>query len=490
MNLIRAQCIISPFNRCMNNKTVLMWYKHVRAYVTCTIKEIMLGEIARKRERITIKGWVRLCRSQKNVIFLNVSDGSCASKLQVVLPASACTKPPTIGSSVEACGELVESSHKGQLYELQADTITVLGDMLDSNFPFVPGRRYSLEYLRKFPHLRARTNVFQALLRIRSQACMQLHKYFQDYYYTFIHSPIITSSDCEGAGDLFTVTPKNKENTDRTDDQRINDFFNSPSFLTVSGQLHAEALMSSLSHVYTFGPAFRAEKSHTRHHLAEFYMIEAESTRFDNMEILISSTEHFVKETIKKLLVICQDDLSLFDGFVPPNHKIALDDFLNFSCTRMTYKDAISALEATSKKFTTYPKWGEELQSDHENYLIQMSGNKGLFITDFPAKLRPFYCRKNDDDKTVAAFDFLVPTIGELIGGSLREERFDLLLNNMKTFNISQESYSWYIDLRRYGTIRHGGFGMGFERFLQFILGLANIRDVMPFPRYSGSCKL
>ncbi|XP_070554005.1 asparaginyl-tRNA synthetase-like isoform X3 [Ptychodera flava] len=401
----------------------------------------------------------------------------------------------TYGSSVEIEGTLVPSTHKGQRVEVKAEKVQVIGPCNHEEYPFKVKTRHSLDYIRQYSHLRCRTNVFGALLRVRNAATMAIHSYFQDNDFVLINTPIITSNDCEGAGELFQVEPTNKvQSTEIEPNNDSNNasenFFGKPAYLTVSGQLHLEVMASALSKVYTFGPTFRAENSQTRRHLAEFYMVEAEIAFTQGLEDIMQVMEGCVKRAAQRTLDKCSEDVELFFKYIAPNQRKILNVILQKPFVRLSYTDAIQILQKKKGKFKFPTEWGCDLQSEHENYLVQHCGDTPVFVTDYPACIKPFYARENQDDPaTVAAVDLLVPGVGELFGGSLREERLDILQEKLQKFGLKEE-YDWYLDLRRHGSVSHGGFGMGFERFLQCILGIDNIKDTIPFPRFPHSCQL
>uniref|UniRef100_A0A6Q2ZDQ6 Aminoacyl-transfer RNA synthetases class-II family profile domain-containing protein n=1 Tax=Esox lucius TaxID=8010 RepID=A0A6Q2ZDQ6_ESOLU len=389
---------------------------------------------------VKVQGWVRSVRHQKQNLFLHVNDGSSLQSLQVVASSQLNHRLLTFGSAVEVSGLLVKSPSRRQEVELQANQIHVVGECNPVDFPFKVKERHDLEYIRQFPHLRCRTNTFSSLLRIRSEATTAIQLYFRDKGYVQVHTPVITSNDCEGAGELFQVEP----------------FFSVPAYLVVSGQLHLEVIAGAFPGVFSFGPTFRAENSQSRRHLAEFFMVEAEISFTQSLEDLMKVMEEMFRSTTEHLLAQCPEDVALFHKHVTPGHN-----------------------------------WGCDLQTEHEKYLVKHCGNIPLFVTDYPYTLKPFYARDNLDKPlhTVAAVDLLVPGVGELCGGTLREERLDLLKTRLALAGLD-ETYRWYLDLRRFGSVPHGGFGMGFERYLQCVLGVDNIRDVIPFPRYSHSCLL
>ncbi|NXJ58928.1 SYNM protein, partial [Rostratula benghalensis] len=428
-------------------------------------------------------GWVRSVRSQKEVLFLHVNDGSSLESLQVIADPSLENRDLTFGSAVEVQGKLVKSPHERQNMELQAETIRVVGPCDTWSFPLKVKKRHSLEYFRQFPHLRCRNNALASLLRIRSEATAAIHSFFQDQGYVHIHTPIITSNDCEGAGELFHIEVKARESAKKTH------FFNVPAFLTVSGQLHLEVMAGAFTRVFTFGPTFRAENSQSRRHLAEFYMVEAELSFTEGLQDVMQVMEDLFKTATTTVLSKCPHDVELFHKYIAPAQKVInvtqksyQPYFFFFSSCRISYSEAVEILKQASQTFTFKPEWGCDLQTEHEKYLVKHCGDLPVFVINYPYDLKPFYMRDNEDgpQHTVAAVDLLVPGIGELCGGSLREERLPFLESRLQR----------YLDLRKFGSVPHGGFGMGFERYLQYILGVDNIKDVIPFPRFSHSCLL
>ncbi|NXP18682.1 SYNM protein, partial [Scytalopus superciliaris] len=426
-------------------------------------------------------GWVRSVRSQKEVLFLHINDGSSLEHLQVVADPSLENRDLTFGSAVEVQGKLVKSPHKMQHMELQAEAIRVVGPCDIWSFPLKMKERHPLEYIRQFPHLRCRNNTLGSLLRIRSEATAAIHSFFQDNGYVHIHTPIITSNDCEGAGELFQIEASSeaRESAEKTH------FFNVPAFLTVSGQLHLEVMAGAFTHVFTFGPTFRAENSQSRRHLAEFYMVEAELSFTESLQDIMQVMEDLFKTVTSTVLSKCPRDVELFHKYVAPAQKTF------FSSCRISYSEAVEILKQASQTFTFKPEWGCDLQTEHEKYLVKHCGEVPVFVINYPYDLKPFYMRDNEDgpQHTVAAVDLLVPGIGELCGGSLREERLPFLESRLQRLGLA-DAYQWYLDLRKFGSVPHGGFGMGFERYLQYILGVDNIKDVIPFPRFSHSCLL
>ncbi|NWS98690.1 SYNM protein, partial [Mionectes macconnelli] len=435
-------------------------------------------------------GWVRSVRSQKEVLFLHINDGSSLEHLQVVADPSLENRDLTFGSAVEVQGKLVKSPHRKQNMELQAETIRVVGPCDIWSFPLKMKERHPLEYVRQFPHLRCRSNTLGSLLRIRSEATAAIHSFFQDNGYIHIHTPIITSNDCEGAGELFHIGVSwVRELAEKTH------FFNVPAFLTVSGQLHLEVMAGAFTHVFTFGPTFRAENSQSRRHLAEFYMVEAELSFTESLQDIMQVMEDLFKTATSTVLSKCPRDVELFHKYVAPAQKVIhvteksyLKDFFFPSSCRISYSEAVEILKKASQTFTFKPEWGCDLQTEHEKYLVKHCGEVPVFVINYPYDLKPFYMRDNEDgpQHTVAAVDLLVPGIGELCGGSLREERLSFLESRLQRYGKPCR----YLDLRKFGSVPHGGFGMGFERYLQYILGVDNIKDVIPFPRFSHSCLL
>ncbi|XP_020490565.2 probable asparagine--tRNA ligase, mitochondrial [Labrus bergylta] len=434
---------------------------------------------------IKVQGWVRSVRPQKTHLFLHVNDGSSLQPLQIVASSELNDPSLTFGCAVEVTGTLKRSPHQKQPVELEAHQIQVVGECDPVDFPFKIKERHSLEYLRQFPHLRCRTNAFSSLLRVRSEATTAIQSYFKKNGFVQIHTPVITSNDCEGAGELFQVEPSSPESNEDEN------FFSVPAFLTVSGQLHLEVMSGALSKVFTFGPTFRAENSQSRRHLAEFYMVEAEVSFTESLEDLTKVVEDVFRSATEHVLAHCPEDVDLFHKHVTPGHRETVDSMMKKRFPMISYTEAIDILNRSSEKFAFPTNWGCDLQTEHEKYLVKHCGNIPVFVTDYPYDLKPFYARDNQDhpEHTAAAVDLLVPGVGELCGGSLREERLDLLRARLEEAGL-EETYSWYLDLRRFGSVPHGGFGLGFERYLQCILGVENIKDVIPFPRFSHSCLL
>lgn len=437
---------------------------------------------------MTVKGWVRTRRDAKGFSFIEVNDGSCRKNLQVVAQSSmknfdSLVLKLTTGCAVLFTGKLAKSPAKGQDVEFQADDVAVYGWAPAESYP-LQKKRHSFEFLREINHLRPRTNSIGAVMRIRSSLTMAVYLFFQEQGFTQIHTPVITTSDCEGAGEMFTVTtldPSKKIG----DPPYSTDFFGRQAGLTVSGQLEAEAYALALGRVYTFGPTFRAENSNTSRHLAEFWMVEPEMAFFD-LPMNIDLAEKFLKYLVRHALDNCQEDLELFEKFVDKDLRSRLETVITHNFARVSYSDAVKILEDSGHIFEYPVTWGTDLQSEHERFLTELVFKKPTVVTDYPASIKPFYMRLNEDGKTVAAMDILLPSIGEIIGGSQREERYEVLEDRMTEQGVDLDEYRWYLDLRRYGSAPHAGFGLGFERLVQFITGMANIRDVIAFPRTPG----
>lgn len=440
-------------------------------------------------ESVKVQGWVRTKRELKEFAFVEVNDGSSMANLQVVLNPDLADygtiiKQLNTGASVEVEGVLVESPAKGQKIELKASNAKVFGEADPETYP-LQKKRHSFEFLRDIGHLRSRTNTFGAVFRVRNACATAIHKFFQERGFLWIHAPIITASDCEGAGEMFAVTGFNLDKVPRTEKQEIDyskDFFGRPAYLTVSGQLEAEVMAMAFSNVYTFGPTFRAENSNTSRHLAEFWMVEPEMA-FCDLQGDMDLAEEFLKYIFKYVLENCPEDMEFFNQRIDNSVLATADNIINNQFERLTYTDAVKLLEKADKKFEFPVSWGLDLQSEHERYLAEEKFKKPVIVTDYPAKIKAFYMRLNEDEQTVRAMDILAPKIGEIIGGSQREERLDVLEKRIETLGIDAATIWWYLDLRRFGTVPHAGFGLGFERLVQFMTGMANIRDVIPFPR-------
>jgi len=444
---------------------------------------------------VQINGWIKSRRDSKNISFLDVTDGSCLKGLQVIADSGLPNYQNeilklTAGCSLQVTGTLAQSPAKGQDIELQANEIVVHGWADPDEYP-LQKKRHSFEFLRSLTHLRARTNSLGAMARIRSRLSFAIHQFFQERGFLQVHTPIITTSDCEGAGEMFTVTSFDMDNPVKSDG-RVDfgqDFFGQRASLTVSGQLEAEAYALALGSVYTFGPTFRAENSNTSRHLAEFWMLEPEMA-FCDLDDNMNLAEEMLQYLVRVALEECSDDIDLFGRFIDKNLISRLTGILNNPFTRITYTEAIDELQKSGRTFEFPVEWGMDLQSEHERYLAEEIFKRPVIVRDYPKTIKPFYMRVNDDNKTVAAIDILFPGIGEIIGGSQREERFDVLMQRIIETGIDPETYSWYLDLRRFGSAPHAGFGLGFERLLLFVTGLGNIRDVIPFPRTPGSATM
>ena len=442
--------------------------------------------------KVTVKGWVRTKRGNKNVAFLALNDGSCVANIQIVADLSKISeeelKPVTTGACVAVEGTLVESLGAGQGVEVQADSIEVYGTADPATYP-LQKKGHSLEFLRDIAYLRPRTNTFGAVLRIRHAMAYAIHKFFNDKGFYYFHTPIITASDCEGAGEMFRVTTLDLNNLPRLEDGSIDfsqDFFGKSTNLTVSGQLNAENFAMAFGDVYTFGPTFRAENSNTQRHAAEFWMIEPEMA-FCDLNQDLEVMEAMVKYIINSVLEKCPQELEFFNSFVDKGLLDRLHNVVSNEFGRVTYTEAIEILNNSGHKFDFPVKWGIDLQTEHERYLTEEVFKKPVFVTDYPKEIKAFYMRLNDDQKTVAAADCLVPGIGEIIGGSQREERLEVLQARIKELGMEEKDYWWYLDLRRYGSCHHAGFGLGFERMVMYLTGVNNIRDVELHPRTVGN---
>lgn len=432
--------------------------------------------------QVTIKGWIRTRRDTGSFSFLEVNDGSCLANLQVIADESLANYDADIlklsaGCSVVISGELQESPAKGQDIELQAGSVEVLGWADPETYP-LQKKRHSLEFLRSISHLRPRTNALGAVTRVRSRLAFAVNMFFQERDFVQVHTPIITTSDCEGAGEMFQVSA--------TGEKKDAPFFGSSAGLTVSGQLQAEVYAQALGQVYTFGPTFRAENSNTSRHLAEFWMIEPEMSFCDlacDMELATDMLKYLLQDVLDN----CSEDLALFNAFIEKGLIQKLKDVVENDFVHLTYTAAVEVLQKAKVSFEYPVEWGIDLHSEHERYLTEEVYHCPVIVTDYPAAIKPFYMRVSDDGKTVAAMDILVPGIGEIVGGSQREERLEVLEKRMQETGVDSKEYDWYLDLRRYGTVPHAGFGLGFERLVQFATGMSNIREVIPFPRTPGS---
>ncbi len=442
-------------------------------------------------QKVVVRGWIRTKRESKNLLFIDINDGSCFKGVQATFDLNAIQDPKTVerldklstGCAVVVEGCLVPSPASGQSVEVAALAIDILGGADPAVYP-LQKKKHSLEFLREIGHLRARTNTFAAVARVRSKLSFAIHSFFQERGFQYVNTPIITASDCEGAGAMFQVTTLDLEGIAKSGApvDYGKDFFGKKAYLTVSGQLEAETYATALSRVYTFGPTFRAENSNTTRHLAEFWMVEPEvafATLVDNMDL----AEDFLKHLFTVVLEQCADDLAFFDERIQKGVIETLSSVANANFTRMTYTDAMDRLEKSGASFEFKPYWGCDLQSEHEKYLTEKIAGGPVIVTDYPKEIKAFYMKANDDGKTVRAMDVLVPRLGEIIGGSERENRLEALEGRIREAGMEPESYWWYLDLRRFGTVPHAGFGLGFERLVQYVTGMGNIRDVIPYPR-------
>lgn len=431
------------------------------------------------QEYILVKGWVRTKRDAKEFSFIELNDGSCLANLQIIadtaLPNYEEVRKITTGAALEISGRLVPSQGKGQQWEVQATALSIIGSAPEE-YP-LQKKRHTDEYLRSIAHLRPRTNKYGAAFRIRSELAFAIHHFFHERDFRYVHTPILTASDCEGAGEMFRVTtlPAGKAQIEE-------DFFGTEANLTVSGQLEAEMLALSLGDVYTFGPTFRAENSNTRRHAAEFWMVEPEMA-FCDLDQNMAVAEALIKDVTEFTMARCKEDIDLFARFVDKDLMRKLDRLVSTDFERVPYKEAVAILEKSGQTFEYPVSYGQDLQSEHERHLTEQVYRKPVILYDFPERIKPFYMRLNDDTETVAAMDVLLPGIGEIIGGSQREERHDVLLERMEKKGLSKETYWWYLQSRYYGSVPHSGFGLGFERLIMMMTGISNIRDVIPFPR-------
>ncbi|MFT5104589.1 MAG: asparaginyl-tRNA synthetase [Pseudoalteromonas tetraodonis] len=436
---------------------------------------------------IRIQGWVRTRRDSKKFSFLAVNDGSCLANIQAIvdegIPGWDDIHKASTGASVEITGKLVESQGKGQSMEILATELILVGGS-DETFP-LQKKGHTPEFMRSIAHLRPRSNLSGAAFRTRSRLAYAIHNFFQEREFVYVHTPIITASDCEGAGEMFHVTTQDAAAM-AADPEGKKDFFGTKTYLTVSGQLEGETFACALSNIYTFGPTFRAENSNTTRHANEFWMVEPEIA-FCDLEGDMDLAEEMIQYLVKDALEHCEEDLELFNKFVDKTLLERLNAVASTPFKRVSYTEAIDILAASGKKFDFAPEWGINLQTEHERFLTEEHFKCPVTVYNYPKSIKPFYMRVNDDGKTVTAMDLLVPGIGEIVGGSQREERLDVLLENLKSHDIDPEHYDWYTDLRRYGTVPHAGFGLGFERMIMFVTGIANIRDVIPFPRTPGN---
>ena len=437
---------------------------------------------------LTVCGWIRTRRDAKDVIFLEINDGSCLTNLQCVVDPDSPVREKLggdgTGASLCVKGDLVASPGKGQRWELHAKTLRILGHADPETYP-LQKKRHSDEFLRSIAHLRVRTNKYSSVFRVRARAAAAVHAFFRRNGFFWVHTPILTGSDCEGAGEMFRVTTLDLDNLPKTEDGAVDyskDFFEKPVNLTVSGQLEAEAMAMAFGKVYTFGPTFRAEKSFTTRHAAEFWMIEPEMA-FCDLNGYMDNAEAMIKYVIRYVLDNCPDEMAFFNQFIDKGLVERLELVANSEFARISYTEAIEILKKNNKKFQYPVEWGVDIQTEHERYLTEVVYKKPVFVTDYPKEIKSFYMKQNADGKTVAAADMLVPGIGELIGGSQREEDYGKLVARMDELGMDKTNYEWYLNLRKFGGVEHAGYGLGFERMIMYLTGIQNIRDVLPFPR-------
>ena len=462
------------------------------------MKDITVRKLYKETDKfenteITIEGWVKTLRSSKAFGFIELNDGTFFKNVQVVFNDELSNfeeiKKLTLSSSIKVKGKFILTKNSKQPFEIQATNIE-LESLSDNSYP-LQKKRHSFEYLRTIAHLRPRTNTFNSVFRVRSVLSYAIHKFFQEQDFVYVHTPILTGSDAEGAGEMFNVNSFDLENVPKTDGGKVDftkDFFGRHTHLTVSGQLNGETFAESFCNIYTFGPTFRAENSNTVKHAAEFWMIEPEIC-FADLEDDMDLAENMIKYTFKYVLDNCPEEMEFFNNFIDKGLLDRLNHVINSDFARVSYTDAIKELEKHNDEFQYKVSWGVDLQTEHERYLCEKIYKKPVFVKDYPKDIKAFYMKQNDDGKTVAAADLLVPGIGEIIGGSQREENYDKLLSRMKELNMPIENYNWYLDLRKYGSCVHSGFGLGFERAIMYLTGMQNIRDVIPFPRTPKNCE-
>ena len=458
-----------------------------------SVKDLFRKTKSYENKEIVLEGWVRTVRDSKNFGFIELNDGTFFKNVQIVFNDKLNNfdkiRKLTISSSIKVTGTLVITENAKQPFEIQASKIEI-ENLSDSSYP-LQKKRHSFEYLRTIAHLRPRTNTFSAVFRVRSVLSYAIHKFFQERGFVYVHTPLITASDAEGAGEMFNVNSFDLNNIPKTEDGNVDfskDFFGKPAHLTVSGQLNAETFAESFCNVYTFGPTFRAEDSNTVKHAAEFWMIEPEIC-FADLKDDMDLAEEMIKYIFKYVLDNCPEEMEFFNQFVDKGLLDRLNNVINSDFVRISYTDSIKELEKHNDEFEYKVSWGVDLQTEHERYLCEKIFKKPVFVTDYPKDIKAFYMKLNDDGKTVAAADLLVPGIGEIIGGSQREENYEKLLSRIKELNMPIENYSWYLDLRKYGSCVHSGFGLGFERAIMYLTGMQNIRDVIPFPRTPKNCE-
>ena len=456
------------------------------------VKELYRNTNEFSNKSVTLQGWVRTVRDSKTFGFIELNDGSFFKNVQIVFNdtlnnfSDICKL--TISSAISVTGKLVITENAKQPFEIQADSVDILSNS-DSSYP-LQKKRHSFEYLRTIAHLRPRTNTFSAVFRVRSVFAYAIHKFFQERGFVYVHTPILTASDAEGAGEMFNVNSFDLENIPKLEDGQVDfskDFFGRPAHLTVSGQLNGETFAEAFRNIYTFGPTFRAENSNTVKHAAEFWMIEPEIC-FADLNDDMDLAEDMIKYTFQYVLDNCPEEMEFFNQFVDKTLLDRLNNVIHSDFARISYTDAVKELEKANDKFEFKVSWGIDLQTEHERYLCENVFKKPVFVTDYPMDIKAFYMKQNPDGKTVAAADLLAPGIGEIIGGSQREEDYDKLISRMKELNMPLENYEWYLDLRKYGSCVHSGFGLGFERAIMYLTGMQNIRDVLPFPRTPKNC--
>ena len=446
------------------------------------------------QQEITISGWVRTIRASSNFGFIEVNDGTFFKNIQIVMEEATLSNyheiaKLNVGAAISVTGTLILTPEAKQPFEIQAKEIVVEG-VSTPDYP-LQKKRHSFEYLRTISHLRPRTNTFSAVFRVRSMIAYAIHEFFNSRGFVYVHTPLITGSDCEGAGEMFRVTTLDMENLPQTEDGKVDfseDFFGKSTNLTVSGQLNVETFCMAFRNVYTFGPTFRAENSNTTRHAAEFWMIEPEIA-FAELKDDMKLAEDMLKYIINYCLENAPEEMEFFNNFVDKDLLARLDNVVNSDFAHVTYTEAIEILSKNNDSFDFPVKWGSDLQTEHERYLTEVVFKRPVFVTDYPKEIKAFYMKQNPDGKTVAAMDLLVPGIGEIIGGSQREENYDVLMNRINELGLNPEDYSWYMDTRKYGTNKHAGFGLGFERAVMYITGMSNIRDVLPFPRTVGTAE-
>lgn len=457
------------------------------------IKDLIKDYEKYSDKEVEVGGWIKNSRFSKNVGFIELNDGTFFNPVQIVVGKDnedfEKSEKLKLSSAIIVVGKLVLTPNSKQPFEIQAEKIIVEGESTD-DYP-LQKKRHTFEFLRTILHLRPRTNTFNAVFRVRSRLAFAIHKFFNERGFVYVHTPIITGSDAEGAGEMFRVTTLDLDNIPKDDDGNVDfsqDFFSKSTNLTVSGQLQAEAYALAFRNVYTFGPTFRSEHSNTPRHAAEFWMMEPEIC-FADLDDVCNLAEDMVRYIIKDVMENCEEEIKFFNSFVDKNLIERLTKVANKSFKKLTYTEAVEILQKSGEKFEYPVEWGMDLQTEHEKYLSEKVVDGPVFVTDYPKEIKAFYMRLNDDNKTVAATDLLVPGIGELIGGSQREERYELLDKKMNELGFNKEEYKWYLDLRKYGGVKHGGFGLGFERMVMYMTGMSNIRDVIPFPRTVGHCE-